>query len=356
MAFDGSGVFQRVRNWAADAAAGIKIRADLHDSEDDGFAAGLSNCITRDGQSTITQNIGFNNKRITGLGDPVNVKDAVNKSYSDGKTDLALPKAGGKMTGDLEIEKANPTIVLDSTPFGANSIQGQITGKLRWVMRLGNGETESTGNAGSNFDLHRYADDASYLGQVLNFNRATGLGTVGGHPTDPLGIATKGYVDSQVGANTSGKVNRSGDTMTGNLASAGSNAINYGGSAGSFEVRSATTHAAMSFWSQGAGFAANFGLAGDGNFYMGGWSHGGALYKFWTTRDFTGLPSGGATNFRVVYVADFAISASGTMEEPFNGAFMTGVKNFGGGFGITEFRFRQLQVYIGGTWYSVGYA
>ena len=46
MPFNGSGVFQRVRNWVADATAGVKIRADYHDAEDDGFATGLSNTIT----------------------------------------------------------------------------------------------------------------------------------------------------------------------------------------------------------------------------------------------------------------------------------------------------------------------
>ena len=40
MPFNGSGVFQRVRNWVADATGGIKIRADFHDAEDDGIAAG----------------------------------------------------------------------------------------------------------------------------------------------------------------------------------------------------------------------------------------------------------------------------------------------------------------------------
>ena len=60
MPFNGIGVFQRLRNWVADAAAGIKIRADYHDAEDDGFAAGLSNCITKDGQTLVTQNIPLN--------------------------------------------------------------------------------------------------------------------------------------------------------------------------------------------------------------------------------------------------------------------------------------------------------
>ena len=102
MPFNGSGVFQRVRNWVADAAAGIKIRADYHDSEDDGFAAGLSNCITKDGQTTITQNIPFNSKRITGLADPVNPQDAATKAsvtpLATAATDgLYLKLAGGTM-------------------------------------------------------------------------------------------------------------------------------------------------------------------------------------------------------------------------------------------------------------------
>jgi len=92
MPFNGAGVYQRVRNWVADATAGIKIRADYHDAEDDGFAAGLSNCITRDGQSIITQNIPFNSKRITALADPVNDQDAATKAYSDTKLDAVRDK------------------------------------------------------------------------------------------------------------------------------------------------------------------------------------------------------------------------------------------------------------------------
>ena len=85
MPFNGSGTFQRVRNWVADATAGVKIRADYHDAEDDGFAAGLTNCITKDGQTVITQNIPFNSKRITGLADPINPQDVSTKAYTDTK-------------------------------------------------------------------------------------------------------------------------------------------------------------------------------------------------------------------------------------------------------------------------------
>jgi hypothetical protein len=116
MPFNGSGVFQRVRNWAADATAGIKIRADYHDSEDDGFATGLSNCIARDGQSTISQNIPFNNKRITGLADPVNPQDAAVKKNIDAK----VAKVGDTMTGPLILTGAGGSVLAAAEVHGTS--------------------------------------------------------------------------------------------------------------------------------------------------------------------------------------------------------------------------------------------
>lgn len=69
MAFNGSGVFQRLYNWVNDAAANIKIRADRMDNEMNGMAVGLSTCITKDGQTTITANLPMAGFRHTGVGD-----------------------------------------------------------------------------------------------------------------------------------------------------------------------------------------------------------------------------------------------------------------------------------------------
>lgn len=57
MAFNGAGVFVRLYSWVADAAAGILIRADRMDNEMNGFATGLSTCITKNGQTTITADL-----------------------------------------------------------------------------------------------------------------------------------------------------------------------------------------------------------------------------------------------------------------------------------------------------------
>jgi hypothetical protein len=85
MPFNGAGVFTRVYNWVTDRNGGIKILASRMDQEMDGFATGLSNTITRDGQSTVTQDIPFNNRKITGLANATNDADALNRITADGR-------------------------------------------------------------------------------------------------------------------------------------------------------------------------------------------------------------------------------------------------------------------------------
>lgn len=83
MAFDGNGNFLRIMNWVQDAANGIKIKSDRHDSQDDDFANGLSNTITKDGQSQPTNDIPFNGHKLTDVADPTDDQDAATKKYVD---------------------------------------------------------------------------------------------------------------------------------------------------------------------------------------------------------------------------------------------------------------------------------
>ena len=81
MGFDSSGKFTRdsgITGWQNDAAAKIKIRADLHDANDNDLAEGLSDTINRHGVSTITADIPWSGKKITQLAPGVNPTDAVN--------------------------------------------------------------------------------------------------------------------------------------------------------------------------------------------------------------------------------------------------------------------------------------
>lgn len=66
-AFNGVGQFIRSYLWANDASNGINITASRMDTEDNGFAAGLSNCVTRDGQSPPTANLPMAGFKLTGM-------------------------------------------------------------------------------------------------------------------------------------------------------------------------------------------------------------------------------------------------------------------------------------------------
>lgn len=68
MAFNGSGTFVREHDWTEDADNQIDIEAERMDEEDDGFAVGLSTCLTKDGQTVLTANIPFAGMKITGYG------------------------------------------------------------------------------------------------------------------------------------------------------------------------------------------------------------------------------------------------------------------------------------------------
>jgi hypothetical protein len=68
MPYDGNGNFNRVHNWISDATNGLDINATEMDQEDNGFAAGLSNCVTRDGQGKMTVDFLPNVDNVLNLG------------------------------------------------------------------------------------------------------------------------------------------------------------------------------------------------------------------------------------------------------------------------------------------------
>lgn len=76
MPYNGSGGFTRVYQWLQDQANNILIRADRMDADSNDIAAGLTNALCKDGQSTPTANLKMGGFRLTGLGAGVAATDS----------------------------------------------------------------------------------------------------------------------------------------------------------------------------------------------------------------------------------------------------------------------------------------
>lgn len=98
MAFNGSGVFVRLYNWVNDAAANIKIRADRMDDEFNGIATGLSSCITKDGQTTVTANLPMSGYKHTNVANAASTTEYASASQVINSSLIALTSVSGTVT------------------------------------------------------------------------------------------------------------------------------------------------------------------------------------------------------------------------------------------------------------------
>lgn len=124
MGFSG-GVYSRFYSWRAQRDAAVDIDSTQMDAEDDGFAAGLSNVICRDGQSTITGNIPFSGNKITGLGDATNTQDGMNQRASDARYQR---QAGGAISTANSVSASTIDLSL------GRSFYKTVSGGLTWVF------------------------------------------------------------------------------------------------------------------------------------------------------------------------------------------------------------------------------
>jgi hypothetical protein len=104
------GVYTRFRNWVTDKANSINPQAALFDQEDDGFAAGLNNCITKDGLNKPSAAMDWNGQNLTGV---LNLANTGTISFN-----------GGKVTGNAAGNwgMGPPTSGIDLTVNGISGI------------------------------------------------------------------------------------------------------------------------------------------------------------------------------------------------------------------------------------------
>lgn len=156
MPFNGSGGFVRLHNWTNEAAVSTPILPGEFDEQEQDFASGFGNCITRDGQGGPTADIPWNNFGITGLRAPLLGGDAVNKTYVDTATNNR--SMGGFIlnfvgTPLVDTDAANRGYVL-SVAFSA-ALPGQSTATTNKYPRSNGASAAWTAIPGNDIYMHR---------------------------------------------------------------------------------------------------------------------------------------------------------------------------------------------------------
>jgi len=146
MPYNGAGTFNREHDWTEDRDNAININAERMDEEMDGMAAGLSNAICKDGQTTTTASIPFAqgistdtiSEESPGAGVTVDgtlMKDkTIAPDSADANTYISVPAADTvAITTDgserMRVDSSgNVLIGAASTPSGLSAAQVQVVG------------------------------------------------------------------------------------------------------------------------------------------------------------------------------------------------------------------------------------
>lgn len=196
MPFSGTGIFTRVYQWVNDAANNLDVDATRTDTDSNDIADGLTNCITRDGQSPATANIPLGGFKLTGVGTGTAATDGVNfaqvfvaPSFTGGIT------YSGGLIGTGNVTLTAGVIDLD----GATSVL---------VPTVAPGD--NTTNAASTAFVTQAAFGAALPAQSLGFLRSSG--TVAAFTQTHTGYAQK----EVRGADIASAANINLTTATGN--------------------------------------------------------------------------------------------------------------------------------------------
>lgn len=120
MPFNGSGSFGLKYNWQNDATNGIYISSSRMMDQEQDIANGLSNCLTRDGQSPAIAPIPMGGFRITGVGTPTFAGDAANMSWVQAQIAAIAPYGAGFPV----VTSLDAIALLDKTKVGQSFAVG----------------------------------------------------------------------------------------------------------------------------------------------------------------------------------------------------------------------------------------
>lgn len=167
MPFNGSGVFVRNYSWVSDATNSIPITASRMDADTNDIAQGLTDCITRDGQSPALANIPMGGFRFTNVANAVNPNEYITLSQGNALYNATLGytpvnKAGDTMTGGLTATGLTAAVA------GANEVD------ISWTnngVRRFFGFVDSTSNT---WGLATCDGSGAFASTAISISRTTG--------------------------------------------------------------------------------------------------------------------------------------------------------------------------------------
>ena len=246
MAFNGSGTYNLPAG--NPVVTGTTISSTTTNTTNSDIATALTNCITRDGQSTPSANLPMNAKKLTGLaagttaGDSVRYEQVVLTGAALGTPSsgtltscTGLPLSTG-ITGTLPV--ANGGTGSTSTTYC--SLATNVTGTLP-VANGGTGTTTPALVAGTNVTI-----SGTWPNQTINASGGTSLTGVTGATNTALGVSaltsvTTGTANSAIGVSALRYITTGGDNTAVGWSALYSNTAYYNIAVGSSALYSNTT-------------------------------------------------------------------------------------------------------------------
>jgi hypothetical protein len=181
MPFNGSGTYSLPAG--NPVVTGTTISSSTTNNTNTDIATALTNCLTRDGQSTPSANLPMNAMKLTGLAAGTSNGDSVRYEQLTAAAALFLPLAGGTMTGNIVFNTgqtiAGYLALAGGTMTGAITFaSGQVF--LKWIYKNATYDPALVASPATNdyVAVADYAGTFSTSALTINPNGLKIMGTV----------------------------------------------------------------------------------------------------------------------------------------------------------------------------------